>query len=200
MCKTSFKKSIQTKVSPCKFNRWLRFLFLSVALTLINIKEAKAVEFPNGTKAFESGVLLLDSHSTFNSVRTRQAIYYFDLELPKDVGESLQKIMIKQRAGGDDIKFRPERTKVYLGDHNNKKELLDANAVYNEDSGIIEVNLDKPVPPGSKFTVGIKPKRNPDYAGVYLFGVTAFPSGKTARGLYLGAGRIHFYRNNDFGY
>lgn len=195
MYKTSFQYSIQSIV-----RLWSRFLFLPIALTLINSREANTVEFPDGTKAFESGVLLLDSYSTFNSVKTRQAIYYFDLELPKDAGESLQKIMIKQRAGGDEIKFRPERTKIYLGDHNNKKEQLDVTASFNEDSGIIEMNLDKPVPPGSKFTVGLKPKRNPDYAGVYLFGVTAFPPGKTSRGLYLGAGRLHFYRNNDFDY
>jgi len=143
---------------------------------------------------------LLDSYSTFNSVKTRQAIYYFDLELPKDAGEPLQKIMIKQRTGGDEIKFRSERTKAYLGDHNNKQEKLDVSATYNEESGIIEVNLDEPISPGSKFTIGLKPKRNPDFGGVYLFGVTAFPSGKRSRGLYLGAGRLHFYRNNDFSF
>ena len=193
MSKTFSKQTIQSKVS-----QWSRLLFLSATLTLVNVKEIKAVNFPDGTRAFESGVLLLDSYSTFNSVRTRQAIYYFDLELPKDAGEPLQKIMIKQRTGGDEIKFRSERTKAYLGDHNNKQEKLAVSANYNEDSGIIEVNLDKPVSPGSKFTIGLKPKRNPDFGGVYLFGVTAFPSGQKARGLYLGAGRLHFYRNNDF--
>lgn len=193
MSKIFFKKSISSTLG-----QWSRFLFVFFALTLINSKQAKAVEFPDGTKAFESGVLLLDSYSTFSSVKTRQAIYYFDLELPKDANESLQKIMIKQRAGGDEIKFRPERTKVYLGDHNSKQKQLNATTNYNEDSGVIEVKLDQPIPLGSNFTVGLKPKRNPDYAGVYLFGVTVFPSGTKARGLYLGAGRLHFYRNSDF--
>jgi len=195
MLKTSSKNTIQNKVS-----RWSRFLFLAVASTQINVKEAQTVEFPDGMRAFESAVLLLDSYSTFNSVRTRQAIYYFDLELPKDAGESLQKIKIKQRTGGDEIQFKPERTKVYLGDHNDKQEQLGVGTNYDEESGIVEVKLNQPIPPGSKFTVGLKPKRNPDYAGVYLFGVTAFPSGNTARGLYLGAGRLHFYRNTYFGF
>lgn len=193
MSNVSSQKSV-----PNNASLWSWFLILAVILTLIDTRATKAVEFPDGSKAFESAVLLLDSYSTFNSVRARQAIYYFDLELPKDAGESLQRIMIKQRAGGDEIKFRSERTKVYLGNHNSKQKQLDAIANYNEDSGVIEVKLNKPIPPGSNFTVGLKPKRNPDYDGVYLFGVTVFPSGETARGLYLGAGRLHFYRSDDF--
>jgi len=47
----------------------------------------------------------------------------------------------------------------------------------------------------SEVTIGVKPRRNPDFGGVYLFGVTAFPAGEKSRGLYLGAGRLHFFEN-----
>lgn len=55
-----------------------------------------------------------------------------------------------------------------------------------------------PIPPGTTVTVGLKPRKNPQYDGVYLFGVTAFPAGETVQELYLGVRRLHFYdRRND---
>ena len=173
-----------------------RFVWILGMLSLSYGVAVKAVKSPDGTVAFESAVLLQDSHTTFSGVRVRQAIYYFDLEIPQDVGEPLQKITIQQRTGSDDVKFRLDRTKAYLGDHNNKQEQLEVSTVESE-SGAIIVRLDRPIPPGNKVTIGIKPTRNPDFAGVYLFGVTAFPAGEKSRGLYLGAGRLQFYRGGD---
>ena len=174
-----------------------RFWFLFSAVTLTNVMAVEAVKAPDGTVAFESAVLLQDSHATFNGVRVRSAIYYFDLEIPANVGEPLEKVSIAQRSGGDEIKFRLDKTKAYLGDHNNKQEQLNVTAEL-EESGQIVVTLDPPIAPGNKITVGIKPKRNPDFAGVYLFGVTAFPAGEKARGLYLGSTRLDFFRSNGF--
>lgn len=194
-----------TRVSRTKYRQnsqrkrnYFHSLFWVAALTLSSNVGVEAVQSPDGTVAFESAVLLLDSHTTFSGVRVRQAIYYFDIELPDDVGEPLQKVAIKQRTGGDEVRFRLDKTKAYIGDHNNKQKQLNVTASEDEDSGEITVEFEQPVIPGNKITVGLKPKSNPDFAGVYLFGVTAFPAGEKARGLYLGAGRLHFYRSNDF--
>lgn len=172
------------------------------ALTIIGIvsSQASAVQSPDGTVAFESAVLLVDSHTTFDGVRVKQAIYYFDLELPDDVGESLQKVMVQQRKGGDKIKFNLDKTKAYLGDHNHKQEELNLITSQNETTGEITVEFEQAISPGNKITIGLKPKENPDLSGVYLFGVTAFPTGEKPLGLYLGAGRLHFYQNSDFNF
>ena len=171
----------------------------SIALAILGINLAsRAVEAPDGTVAFESGIDLVDAHTTFSGVRVRQARYYFDLELPNDLGEPLKKVVIKQRSGSDEVKFKPDKTEAYLGDHRNKEEPIELTAFIDEDTEEITVEFDRPIPPGSNVTIGIKPRRNPDYGGVYLFGVTAFPSGEKARGLYLGPGRLQFYRSNDF--
>lgn len=159
--------------------------------------QANAVKSPDGTVAFESAILLVDSHTTFNGVRVRQAIYYFDLELPDDVGESLQKVVVKQRTGGDEIRFNLDKTKAYLGDHNHKEDELNLITSQNETTGEITVEFEKAISPGNKITIGLKPKENPDFGGVYLFGVTALPTGEKPLGLYLGAGRLQFYQNND---
>ncbi|MDJ0719441.1 MAG: DUF2808 domain-containing protein [Prochloraceae cyanobacterium] len=42
----------------------------------------------------------------------------------------------------------------------------------------IELIFEKPISAGTTFTIGIVPQKNSRYAGVYLFGVTAFPRGE----------------------
>ena len=175
---------------------WLTALTIMSTVSI----QSKAIQAPNGTVAFESAVLLVDAHATFNEVRVRQAIYYFDLELPDNVGESLQKVMFQQRKGSNKIKFRLDRTKAYLGDHNHKQDQLNLVTSQDEATGAITVRFDQPIAPGNKLTIGLKPKRNPRFGGVYLFGVTAFPTGNKPRGMYLGPGRFQFYegRGNYF--
>ena len=179
---------------------WINsFLSGSVAMALLSINlPSKAVKAPDGTVAFESGIALVDAYATFNGVRVRQARYYFDLELPEDLGEPLKRVVIKQRTGGDEIDFKPGKTTAYIGDHRNKEEPLEVTAFVDETTAGITVEFDQPIPPGNSLTVGIKPRRNPDYGGVYLFGVTAYPPGDKPVGLYLGPGRLHFYQGNDF--
>ncbi len=175
------------------------FLCLLAVFSINTLKlKSQAVQYPDGKLAFESAVLLTDTHATFNQVRARQAKYYFDLELPNNVGEPLGKVIIKQRAGGDEVRFKPDKTRVYLGNHNNKQQELNSTTSYNEETGEITVRFERGVVPGSSLTIGLRPTRNPDLAGVYLFGVTAFPPGEKSLGLYLGAGRLHFYQSDYF--
>lgn len=182
-----------------KGHRWIYWSAWLVAIAFSGIVEipAQGVEAPDGTVAFESGLLLLDAHTTFDGVRVKQARYYFDLELPDDIGESLQKVVIQQRNGGDEVTFKPEATEVYLGDHRDKSQRVKAITTRDEDTEKITVQFQQPIAPGNQVTIGLKPKSNPRYGGVYLFGVTAYPTGEKARGMYLGAGRLHFENYND---
>ena len=61
----------------------------------------------------------------------------------------------------------------------------------------ITVIFDPPVPPGNTVSIGLKPVRNPDYGGVYQFGITAYPPGENSPGLYLGVGRLAIYEAGD---
>jgi len=177
------------------FSGSLLFFVMTLALTSTRGLPSQAVQSPDGTVSFESAVLLVDTYATFSTIRFRQARYYFDLELPEGIGEPLKKVVIQQRRGSEEIDFRSERTKVYLGDHRNRGEPLESITTFNEETGEITVEFSTPIPPGNKVTIGVKPRRNPDFGGVYLFGVTAFPAGEKSRGLYLGAGRLHFFEN-----
>ena len=71
----------------------LIFCSATLALTNINGVPSQAVEAPDGTVSFESGLELLDAYTTFKGVRVRQARYYFDLRLPEGIGEPLKKVV-----------------------------------------------------------------------------------------------------------
>lgn len=54
------------------------------------------------------------------------------------------------------------------------------------------MSFDPPVPPATTVTLRLRPERNPRISGIYLFGVTAYPTA-AKRGQFLGYGRLHFY-------
>ncbi len=176
-----------------------KFFLLSLLSSILTaetiaLPNALAVRFPDGTVSFDQSPRLIDAYTTFSGIRIRQAKYYFDIELPENVGEPLEKIVIQQRQGADKIRFRIDETRAYLSTHDRKEQELAIAATQDEETKAITVTLEDPVPPGSIITVGLKPRRNPDFGGVYLFGVTVFPAGEQANSLYLGAGRLNFYQ------
>jgi hypothetical protein len=153
-----------------------------------------AVRLADGTVAFEKSPRLVDLITTYNGVRVWGAKYYFTLELPDRAGEPLQKVAIAQREGVDDIKFYTEETFAFIGTPEERGKALNISAISKEQKNQeLIISFDPPITPGTVFTIGLKPKRNPDFSGVYLFGVTAFPLGDKPYPLYLGAGRLHFY-------
>ncbi|OKH22573.1 hypothetical protein NIES593_12325 [Hydrococcus rivularis NIES-593] len=172
---------------------------LSLAsILIVSLPSARAIELEGGRTAFESSPRLLDAATTFNSVRAWGAKYYFTIALPENLGEPLGKLAIQQRQGGDTINFNVDETFAFAGTRSNKgDDLFIKTANLDEETNTISLVFEPPILPGTTFTVGLKPKRNPDFGGVYLFGVTAFPVGDKPEGLYLGVGRLNFYDSND---
>jgi hypothetical protein len=167
------------------------------SILIVSFSSARAVELEGGRTAFEKSPRLLDAVTTLSSVRVWGAKYYFTIALPNDIGEPLGKITIQQRQGGDEIDFYRDKTFAFVGTRKDKGENLSLASVnWDEQTKTISLIFDPPVSPGTTLTVGLKPKRNPDYGGVYLFGVTAFPVGSNPDGLYLGVGRLQFYEGN----
>ena len=173
-------------------------LWLSLASLLTIAGSTQAVQFPDGTVSFEQSPRLVEAKTTFKNVGAWGAKYYFTIELPETAGEPLQKVTLRLRQGADDIRFRLDETFAFIGTPNGDRDLIQAAATDEDDT--ISVVFEPPISPGTTFTVGLKPRRNPDLDGVYLFGVTAFPAGEKPYGLYLGPGRLQFYRggNDEF--
>lgn len=158
----------------------------------------QAVQLKDGTRAFEQSPRLVDATTTLDSVRVWSAKYYFTIDLPENAGEALQQITIQQREGSEEIRFKLAETFAFQGTPQHKGEAVTVQSVSrNEQTNTISIVFEPPISPGTTFTVGFKPIRNPDYEGVYLFGVTAFPAAGESSGLYLGVGRLQFYQGGD---
>ena len=146
-----------------------------------------------GQKFFNRSPRLIDSKATHNNSDSTFATYYFTIEVPSDAHVPLKAIKVEQRENYEMITFKQDETLASIGDTYDKEQALSLMAIGGEadDTGSVIVSFDKPIQPGQTVTIGIKPERNPDKGGTYLFGVTAYPEGDSSQGLYLGAGRFN---------
>ncbi|MGV2826744.1 DUF2808 domain-containing protein [Myxosarcina sp. GI1(2024)] len=173
-------------------------LVLGTSLWGIGIPTTRAVQLADGTVAFGAAPQLLDAITTFRAVSATGARYYFTLLLPETADEPLQKIAINLRQGADEIDYRLERTIAAIGTARNQSEKIAiAETTFDPETETVNVTFAEPISPGTTFSVGLKPKRNPDFGGTYLFGVTAFPAGEKSQGMYLGSARLQFERGDD---
>ena len=168
------------------------FLLTSINLTLISSAAENQASI-SAQAYFVKAPRLVDYHATFSGLRVRQAVYYFDLEIPDDAVGSLQQVSLAQREGGEEIEFHLDQTRAFQGHHRRKQEPITlANVTQDDSTNKINVTFATPIKPGSQITIGLKPRINPEREGFYLFGVTAFPAGEEPTGLYLGTARFYF--------
>ena len=173
-------------------------LILGTTLWGSTISAVKAVRLADGTVAFANPPKLLDAITTFRAVRSRNAKYYFSFSFPKTAEESIQKITINLRRGGDNINYNLDKTIAAVGAARKRtQDIPISETTFDENTQIVTVTFANPIPAGTNFTVGLRPKRNPDFGGNYQFGVTAFPAGEKSQGIYLGSARLQFDDSDD---
>lgn len=178
-------------------------LAASASIWAIAAPSTQAIQLADGALvSFKKPPNLIDVTTTYKETSVWGARYYFVLELPENAGEPLQRVTINQRQGIEDIRFDLKKTQAFEGTPRHEGEKLTLKEVTNDaETKTVSVTFDPPVMPGKTFTIELRPVRNPDVDGVYLFGVTAFPAAEKPYGLYLGPGRLHFYRDGgDFGF
>ena len=184
-------------------NKFKATLQVGIVLALagcwgVSIPRTQAVELADGTVAFAHPPKLLDAITTFKAVRAWGAKYYFTMFLPETAEESVQKITVSLRQGGDDINYSLDKTIAAVGTARDKQEeIAIAETTFDEETETVTVVFAEPVSAGTTFTVGLKPKRNPRYGGNYQFGVTAFPAGEKSQGIFLGSARLQFNDSDD---
>lgn len=156
---------------------------------------AQAVQLADRTVYFNHPPRLLEATTTEKGVRVFGAKYYFTLSVPADAGEPLQRVTIAQREAVDQVRFSLDKTQAFA-DRDREQGLSLGEVTADQDAQTVSVVFNPPVQPGKTVTIRLRPRRNPDIGGVYLFGVTAFPQGKKAHGQFLGFGRLHFYNSS----
>jgi hypothetical protein len=166
-----------------------------IALTLFGIlpiASGEAVKLRDGKTYFEQPPTLIDAYTLQNSVNVGGAVYNFNIMVPQNAGESLQKVEIKQFRAIDDIAIDTSdvQTGVAIA------VLPDSKQDNNQDKNI-SVTFNPPIRAGETINIRLRAVRNPRYGGVYLFGVTAFPQGDNPYGQFLGYGRLTFYDSSS---
>lgn len=180
--------------------RFATLLGAALALTAgiggVSTPITQAVQLADGTVYFVQPPSLEEARTTYTNVNAPTATYYFTINVPETAGEPLQRVTINQRQGTDRVRFELDDTRAFIGTSRKKGSKLTLGEVVRiPDTRTISVILDPPVPPGRTITVALRPIRNPQFSGVYLFGVTAFPPGEKSHGQFLGFGRFQFYSN-----
>jgi hypothetical protein len=182
------------------FNILIGILFslFPFSFFLAKIQPSQAGQFPDGTVFFDASPRLVKAFTTFSQVRAWNAKYYFTIDVPSNVGESLQTITIQQNENLEDIEFKVSKTVVFAGTADNKGQpFMIQEVTQDPQTNTVSVILETPIPPGTTFTVGLYPTQNPDFSGIYLFRVNVFPAGEKTQGLDLGVGRLQFYNNGS---
>ncbi|BAY32255.1 peptidase C14 caspase catalytic subunit p20 [Nostoc carneum NIES-2107] len=168
-------------------------------ITSLVITPSPTLSPTTGTRTayFTQPPSLLKASTTYNRVSEPNAVYYFTINLPENAGEPLQKITIQQREGLEYIRFQLDKSVAFEGTESQEGQKLELKDISSDQkTQTVSIAFNPPVSPGKKITIGLKARQNPQFDGVYLFGVTAFPQGEKSHSQFLGFGRLHFYRRN----
>lgn len=172
-------------------------LLLTVMLSFAS-SVSLAGQFSDGRTFFDRSPTLVSFSATFQSVRTWGAKYYLTINLPSDLGEPLSKVTIQQKTSIQTIDFLLDQTFAFIGTREHQGQKLTLQSVtFDPNTSTITVIFDPPVPANTTVSIGLKPVRNPDYGGIYQFGITAYPPGKNSLGLSLGVARLAIYDTSD---
>jgi len=167
---------------------------LLLGLSIANIQVNQAVQLSDGLVYFIEPPSLVNAKTSTNSVNYLQPTYYFTINIPANAGESLKTVVINQQEGVDNIISNIADIYAFIGVHDQKKARLTLESVTKEaKKRTVSITFNPPVSPGQKFTIALIPVSNPGISGVYMFGVTAFPTGEKSHGQFLGFGRLQFY-------
>ncbi|UKP00641.1 DUF2808 domain-containing protein [Nostoc sp. UHCC 0870] len=170
----------------------------AIATTVLICSQSQAIQLQDGTVYFAQPPRLVESTTTYNELYVWGATYYFTVSLPENAGEPLQKITINQRDGVDNIRFDLKNSIAFEGTRSRRGERIGLKDVTSDrKTRTVSLMFDLPISPGKTVTIGLKPWQNPTSAGVYLFGVTAFPQGEKTHSQFLGFGRLHFYNQKS---
>ena len=123
--------------------------------------------------------------------------YQFTIEVPKNAGAPLKAVTIVQKNSPERIQFEVSESKAFIGDSFAGGPALALASIGGEQpaqENSVTIAFDKPVEPGTTVTISLRTLHNPQFGGVYQFGVTAYPVSENSQGLYLGSARLHFLR------
>jgi hypothetical protein len=178
------------------FNNRFTFYLLIIATTFMGVnlvpsQSIQAREITNGQKTFIRLPRLISSAAIFPQQNSSISRYQFTIEVPENAGEALKAIKITQKKNLETVVFNQNKTRAVEGNNIKGREISLATMGEESQPGETTVVFNKPIEPGNTVTISVKPKQNPFVGGVYLFGITAYPTGNNSVETYLGSVRIN---------
>ncbi|MDZ4878167.1 MAG: hypothetical protein CLLPBCKN_007602 [Chroococcidiopsis cubana SAG 39.79] len=149
---------------------------------------AQAVKLRDGTVQFVQPPQLVKARVTDISPGV-PASYYFTINLPSSAGEPLQRVILTQQQGKENLAFNLKRIRA---ETEVEQELTLADVTSNREQKTVSIAFNPPIPPGQTVNIRLRSVKNPSFGGVYLFRVTAYPDGEKVRSQFLGFGRFQF--------
>ncbi|MGA7935050.1 MAG: DUF2808 domain-containing protein [Kovacikia sp.] len=159
---------------------------------------AIASQLSDGRSFFDNAPRLVRSATSFQAAYT-PSTYQFTIKVPENAGANLEAVRIVQDEKNlGTVQFNVSQSSAFLGETFAGGPAVSLESIGGSqptNSNEVTVAFNPPIAPGQTVTVSLQADRNPWQGGVYLFGVTAFPSGTNNPGLFLGYGRINIYDN-----
>ncbi|MGF1569809.1 MAG: DUF2808 domain-containing protein [Nodosilinea sp.] len=156
-----------------------------------------AIQYSDGTVGFSYPLRLTDSYATRNRVSDGNVTYYLTFDFPAAALEPLDKVVVSLDEGRDPaFSYQLDAVQAFTNTPAGQVPIALGELTQDADSKALTVLFDPPLPPGSSVTLALKPTRNPRFAGVYLFGATAFPVGQDVRPTFMGYARLTFYERD----
>lgn len=178
------------RISPF-FRMGVNALAIS-SLLLTGVLNRPVQSMDNGKAAFEVAPRLTRT-SAIGTEPGATATYYFTIAVPPESNQSLQAIRISQVGGIESLRFDTNQIRASLGNRFAKDSLVPLTSIGGSNESGLVIPFQTPIMPGQSVTVALEVERNPNFEGVYQFGVTAYPVGENSVGLYLGTGRIDYH-------
>ncbi|QQE65447.1 hypothetical protein GFS31_21350 [Leptolyngbya sp. BL0902] len=181
--------------------RWLALALLAGLTPWIlspwPLPQAVALQAQGTTVAFVAQPRLIDSRTTRNLASDGGAIYYLTVDVPAAAQVPMDRIVIRLDEGRDPtFRYRLGATQVWQTVGEERRAVTLGEVVEDRAAQTLTLNFDPPLPPGGTVTLALHPVRNPRWAGVYLFGVTAFPAGDVVQPRFMGFARLSFYEQD----
>jgi hypothetical protein len=154
---------------------------------------APVIAIPIGDRqyAFDRAPRVVHLASSLSQTHQSGDTYRLVITVPEDAGAPLQAIRITQGNNQEAIVFQPNETRIFA--NNPASEIPSVSVGGTENTSELLIVLHHPVQPGQTVTLHLKPERNPSKDGIYLLGVTTYPSGDNSPGLFLGYSRLTFH-------
>ncbi len=184
------------KITDFKF-RFVSSRLVAIALGILVPSSLVATSANAGQLAgrsyFDHAPRLTRTAASFAAAYTPSS-YEFTVRVPEDAGASLQAIKLVQEKNTETLLLDVGQSYAFWGDSSAGGTAVSLAAIGGETTpGEATFVFNPPIMPGQTVTVALDVVRNPALGGIYQYGVTAYPSGNSDSGLFLGVGRFNIY-------